>query len=462
MSNETYSNPIRASEGTVDILQRNENTIKWLGIAAIVGIVLLAIYVIVDSMPPRRFTILTGREGGGYYRAAEEYQKIAAEKGFTLDIRPTSGSVEALKLLEAGEAGIGFIQGGIAADADPAVLSTLASVFYEPVWVFYNKSLATDETLEHLHQLEGLRVGVGEAGSGANRLIMQLLGENSLTPDNTTLVEMPSWDAAAALQDGSLDAALFVVAPSSQIVQDLIRDPNLELMSVARADAYRAKFPFLTSVVLPEGAFDVRAGIPNEDKTLIATVANLTVRNDFHPDLVRLMTIAAVETHEDGGLFEQRYEFPNFDHADLPVGKEELAYMERIKSGESTLDNYLPFWAAALIDRYLLFVVPVAILFLPLLSRTTWAVEWYNKRKITRWYRQVRGMDRSVPNMDMAEIDRSLETLDAIEQQLQETVNVPVDYMSEYYDLRGNIDLVQDRLEKRRARLLQGRNGSGE
>jgi hypothetical protein len=48
-------------------------------------------------------------------------------------------------------------------------------------------------------------------------------------------------------------------------------------------------------------------------------------------------------------------------YADLPVGKDALAYLNRIKSGESILDNYFPFWAAALLDRYLLFVVPIVL-----------------------------------------------------------------------------------------------------
>jgi hypothetical protein len=200
---------------------------------------------------------------------------------------------------------------------------------------------------------------------------------------------------------------------------------------------------------LPEGAIDTREGIPPEDTRLIASVANLIVRNDFHPDLLRLMTIIAVEVHEKGGLLEDRFEFPNFQHADLPVSREELAYMERIKTGQSTLDNYLPFWAAALVDRYLLFILPIAILLLPLLSRSPVLITLYNKRKITRWYGIVRDMDRNIPNMDLPVVQKSLEVLDDIERQLQERVSVPVGYMSDYYTLRGHIDLVQDRLQKR-------------
>jgi TRAP transporter TAXI family solute receptor len=443
-------------------LEKFEKHFRW--IAIIISLLLLAaaIFIIASSLPPRRFTLLTGREGGGYYQAAQEYQKIAAENGFTIDIRPTSGSVEVLELLQQGEAGIGFVQGGIAIDADPTELSTLSSVFYEPVWIFYNRDLEQDgEPLIHLYQLEGLRVAVGEEGSGAQRLSNLLLNENDISESNTTLLPIPSSEAAEGLLDGSIDAAFFVVAPSSETIQSLLREPGLRLMNVERADAYRSLFPFLTSVVLPEGAIDVRAGIPEADTRLISTVANLIVRNDFHPDLIRLMTIAVVETHGGGGLFEDRFEFPNFQYADLPIGKEELAYVERIKSGESTLDNYLPFWAAALIDRYLLFVLPIAILLLPAISRSPVLISLYNRGKITRWYGTVRSMDRNVPNMDVQQIDDALASLGQIETELQEKVSVSAAYMADYYDLRGHIDLVQDRLNKRRASLMRATEKTG-
>ena len=91
------------------------------------------------------------------------------------------------------------------------------------------------------------------------------------------------------------------------------------------------------------------------------------------------------------------------------------AYLDRIRSGESTLDNYLPFWAAALIDRYLLFVLPIALVLVPIVSRSPVLITIYNKRKITRWYSTVRSIDRRVMAMDVAEIDQALNDLELIE-----------------------------------------------
>lgn len=423
-------------------------------IGAILLLLGLAIYIVIDSLPPRRFTILTGREGGAYYQAAQRYQAIAAERGFQIEIRPTSGSIETLRLLEEGEAGIGFVQGGIALEADPQSLSTLASVFYEPVWGIYNPE-RFDSPVVALPQLQGKVIAIPESGSGANFLLREMMAANRIDEELFDLREMPAAAASAGLRDGSIDAAFFVQSASSPVIQDLLADRALDLISFERADAYNAQFSYLTTLRLPEGALDLHDNIPGKDKMLVATAANLIVRNDFHPDLLRLMTIAVVEVHEAGGLFEERFEFPNFDHADLPIGREERAYMERIRSGDSALDNYLPFWAAALIDRYMLFVLPIAILLLPLLSRSPVLLTLYNKRKITRWYRIVRAIDRQLATMDQAEVEQALVDLDNIENQLQEKVVVSETYMADYYDLRGHIDLVQARLIKRRTTLQE-------
>lgn len=436
----------------MEILQRIEKHFKLIAVVVAVALLGLAVWTVVSSLPPRQFTILTGREGGAYYQTALKYQAIAAARGFDLQIRPTSGSVETLELLEKGEAEIGFVQGGIALGADPTVLSTMASLFYEPLWGFYNPDRFSAPVTE-ADQILGKRVAIGERGSGANWLIRQLLAAQEVDETQVTLLELSAADTLAGLRDGSIDIAFFVSAPTSETIQTLLTEPGIELMSFDRAAAYRAQFPYLTTVVLPEGSIDLRTNIPDEDKQLVSTAANLVIRDDFHPDLLRLMTIAVVEVHERGGLLERRFEFPNFDYADLPIDREERAYLDRIRSGESTLDNYLPFWAAALIDRYLLFVLPIALLLVPLISRSPVLITLYNRRKVTRWYRIVRSIDQAVAYMDLAGIDQALGDLERIEMQLQEKVTVSETFMSSYYDLRGHIDLVQNRLMKRKAKL---------
>jgi len=429
----------------------------WVWLLAGLGLILLITLVVTTllSLPPRSFTILTGRQGGSYYEFAQQYQKIAADYGFDLEIQQTAGSVETLRLLEAGDAPVGFVQGGVAAEGDSTKLSTLASVFREPLWIFYRKDVDFVEDFSgpptNLPELKGLRLGIGEAGSGGNWLARLMLSDTGVTEENATLLELPGQEMVDGLRDGSVDVGFFVMALSSPRIQELLTDPDLSLMSLERADAFVRRYQFLSKLIIPEGTIDMQKDLPPQDVQIVAAVANLVVSNNIHPDLLRLMTIAAVFTHEKGGILDGRYEFPNVQYADLPVSKEAVAYLNRVKSGESILDNYFPFWAAALIDRYLIFVVPIALLLLPMLSRSPLLYQFLIRNSITRWYRTVRQAELRASTIASSDIDAEIERLIELDQRLAKELAVSNLYMPDVYLLRNNIDFTIRKLRQRKA-----------
>jgi TRAP transporter TAXI family solute receptor len=419
------------------------------------GVVLLIIMIaaIWRSLPEDDFTILTGREGGAYYTSAVAYSEIAAEKGFHLALIETAGSPEVIEQLERGDAGIGFVQGGAGLLGDPEVLSTMASVFYEPLWFFYRTEAWQGVPVTGFAQLNGKRVAVGEENSGTNLLATLILSETAVTTATADFVHLATPDAIGALAEGSIDGAFMVVAPSSPRVLEFLSIPGVELMDVAMAQGYAARHGYLNKLTLYAGTLDPARALPSEDKNLISTVANLVVRNDFHPDLLRLMTIAAVSTHSAGGIFEERFAFPNLRFAELPVGNETLAYLERVKQGDSMLDKYLPFWLAALIDRYLLLLLPIGLILFPFVSQTPVIYQFLMRNRINRWYEKVHEVEENIEQMQAAEIGRELARLDEIDDRLAKDLRVPVDFMPYVYDLRLHIAQVESKLERRRARL---------
>jgi len=412
-----------------------------------------AIAAIFFSLPPSSFTVLTGREGGAYYAAAQEYQKIAAAKGFSLKIVPTAGSVEAPKMLEEGKGDAAFIQGGIAGQGDPAKVETLTNVFYEPVWIFYRKDLAPGDPLETLPELKGKRIDIGEAGSGTNQLARLMLADAGVDETNTTFVESSSKDALAQLDAGTVDAAFMVAAPAAKTVQAALENRKLELLSLRRAEAFARRHRFLQVLNFPEDTLDLVNDVPRNEVKLVSTVANLMITRDLHPDLVRLLTLAAVQTHQDGGLFEKRREFPNADWADIAPDQEDMAYLQRIQGGNAMFDRYLPFEAAALVDRYLLFILPFVLIVLPLLSRTPLVYGWYMNSKVNHWYKTVHRIELRTGAMQLPEIDEAIGQLDAMDEKLAHELTVSTSYMPNVYTLRGHIDYVGAQLRKRRERL---------
>src|SRR6218665_2912168 len=85
-------------------------TVVVFTVAALLG---LAALWVIRSAPPRIVVLTSGPEGSSFQRTADNYQKALAERGVPLEIRPSGGSLDNLKRLQAGEVDIGFVTGGI-------------------------------------------------------------------------------------------------------------------------------------------------------------------------------------------------------------------------------------------------------------------------------------------------------------------------------------------------------------
>ena len=419
----------------------NRDRLKVYGPALLFsGLVFLLLFQLVEPAPPERLVLASGMPGGAYHRFALEYRRLLARDGVELEVRATSGSVENLRLLREGAADAGFVQTGVGDTSSHAGLVSLASLYYEPLWVFHRGP----GTLERLPELSGSTVAVGPEGSGTRVLALTLLRENGLDRAPTRLSDLGGSQAAEALREGAVDAAVFVASPRAPVVAGLLADPGIELLSFSRVDAYLSRYRYLSSVVLPEGAIDFRRNIPGRPVTLLAPVATLVVPPDFHPALTDLMLQAAVEVHGKGGFFERAGQFPSDDHLDFPLIEDARRYFER---GPSFLRRYLPFWAAVFVERSALFLLPLITLLVPLFRIAVPTYRWKVRSRIYRWYRDLSAVEISVdagvgdPAMAQKELDR-------IEQEAAR-VEVPLSYTDELYNLRLHIQLVRDKIDKR-------------
>ncbi|MEW7976576.1 MAG: hypothetical protein AB2814_03790 [Candidatus Sedimenticola endophacoides] len=145
----------------------------------------------------------------------------------------------------------------------------------------------------------------------------------------------------------------------------LLASPGIRLLSFDRADAYTGRHRYLTSVVLPEGMIDLARNLPHKDTRLLAASANLVARKGLHPALVDLLLQAATASHGEGGWFEARGQFPSARYLAYPLSKEAQRFHEH---GPPLLQRYLPFWAATLVDRLKVMLLPLVALMIPPLT----------------------------------------------------------------------------------------------
>jgi TRAP-type uncharacterized transport system substrate-binding protein len=395
----------------------------------------------VNPAPPRHIRIATGSDQGAYYLFARRYREQLAHEGIELEILTTAGSLENLRLLVDDSAGVdlAFVQGGTAGAMDENSLAGLASLFHEPLWVFYRG----EQSIDRLTALDGSRLAIGKQDSGTQAVARSLLENNFIDTGAPGIHAIGDREAEQALLTGDVDAAFFVAAPDAPLVQRLLHSNGVRLMNFSRALAYTRLHPYLSTITLPEGIIDLQANIPPEDITLLAPAANLVADENFHPALVSLLLQAATAIHGEGSLLDEPGSFPNTRNLDFPLDDDARRFF---RHGPPFLQRYLPFWTANLIDRMKIMLIPLLTLLVPLFKVMPPAYRWRVRRKIYRWYVELRALDVAGPEkLDTEQLQQLLQKLDRIEFDVRK-VSVPLSYTDELYDLRQHIGLVRDRL----------------
>ena len=412
-----------------------------------------------EPPPPTTVRIATGSTSGAYYRFAERIRESLEGSGLEVEVVVTAGSVENAELVNSGDdAVIGFLQGGAVSGQDFPRLRGIASLYYEPIWVFYRSDLLqspevgeTDEepesTLNDLVNLRGSRIAVGPAGSGTLAAAQELFKRLGFSMDQkavdepTEFLRLSTSEAAAKLQSQEIDAAIFVSGVESPLVSELLGNPELKLLSFARHVAYTNELRFLTSLSVPAGLIDLAKNIPDQDTVVLAPTANLVGNTKTHPALVERVLAAATVVCRSQTKLEKPDEFPSISGlSGLPI--DETA--ERvISSGPSWMPQVFPYWMLNLIRRLKLF----AISFVPALLFVTkgipFLLDFKESRKVYKIYQTLFRLEHS-------DVDRNrkvvLEELKALRQKVAK-MKTSIRYQKEVYNLRMHIQLVESDIE---------------
>jgi hypothetical protein len=160
--------------------------------------------------------------------------------------------------------------------------------------------------LAQVGELDGLRVNLGPAGSGARNLMLKLLHANRMELSSMQVSELAPTAAVVALLEGQVDAIVLVSAPESPLVQMLLITPGISLFEFAQAEAYARRFGFVSHLRLPRGVVDLARDLPPRDVALVAATSTLAARGTTHPAIMQLFVQAARDIHGGPGWFASR------------------------------------------------------------------------------------------------------------------------------------------------------------
>ena len=393
----------------------------------------------IQPAPKKEIIIATGGPNGNYYKTALEYKRLLEEDKIQVTLLNTAGSVENIALLKSGQADVAFVQNGIV--NKDANLEFLANIYYEPLWVFYkNEKFTMDYIIQNISK----RVSIGIEGSGTRHLSRIILNDNGINEDNTDILDYPNDVARDELIAGNIDAMFIVGSASSKIIQELLENPAVNVLSIKRAKAYSRKYSYLSALDLYEGTIDLYKNLPDEDIKLLSTTANLISNKNVPDELIRILVKKVKEVHDKKTLFASNNQFPNITNTPLEIHPEAKQYFA---SGDTFLETIFPYWIASNIDRLKILLIPLLTLMFPLFKGVFPLYQWTMRSKIYKWYEILNGVDTRISSLNQDSLRQEYKRLDDLKIEIQEETKVPLAFMGEYYNLIMHIDVIQNRIQ---------------
>jgi TRAP transporter TAXI family solute receptor len=419
---------------------------------ALIAVLLWMLFYVISPPPPKVIRISTGSESGAYYRFGKAYAERFKQHGITLEVVTSNGTLENLARLNDSSGDktvdkkkridLAFVQGGVADAEQFPKLESLASVAYEPVWVFYSRS-AFPKGLAQLSDLAGKHVAVGNEGSGVRAVALEFLKLNNINDTNAKLSPLGGLEAVDAVEAGNVDAMFVVAAIEAPSVQKAL-EKNLALVSFSQAEAYARKFPWSAKITLPKGGANMARNLPAEDVDLVAATANLVARSDLHHSIMFLALDIASEVHKVPNAFGAVGDFPNKKNLDFNQSEESKRFFE---SGRPFLQRYVPFWLANVIERFLVLLGPILAIGFPLVKLGPTLMAWKEDSELAQIYDEVLDIEygrHTTPEL----VSKALARLSEIEASIPH-LGLTAHYYIHIYNLREHLTSARRRVLER-------------
>ena len=179
---------------------------------------------------------------------------------------------------------------------------------------------------------------------------------------------------------------------------------------------------------------------------LLSPTANLLVRDNLHPALAYLLLRAASEVHGTPGLLDQAREFPSPRDSGFPISPAATRYYQ---AGLPFLQRYLPFWAAVLVDRLWVFLLPIIAVAVPLARIVPALYRWRVRSRVFRWYGRLKQIELQLEEgPGIEQLREMLKRLDDTDLAVNK-IPTPLAYADNLYFFREHVDVVRRRIVRR-------------
>lgn len=239
----------------------------FLPVIGVVSLVCLSLVLPPDAFAVKKRFVFGGGPAGGTFQivanAVQVYKPVKNIEEFTVRAQSSAGSIENLRKVNAGKSDFAVVYSGHLYQGrrgmlkhDPRKYNSVLAVGYlygAPAQLVVRRGSG----INGVKDLQGRKVGVGNAGSGAFancELFFTHLGLWNKIGRNA----MGYNDAAAAFGNKQLDAFWFFTAfPSGAVIMAAQTNAIdlLNLDAAAVSSGFYDKYPYFTKVIIPGGTY---------------------------------------------------------------------------------------------------------------------------------------------------------------------------------------------------------------
>jgi len=416
---------------------------NWMFILPSILVIVVLVH-LVRPMPPATVRIATGQPNSTSEVIGQQFREAFAKHHVKLELIPSSGAQENIKLIESGQVDAAFSQGGVDLGEHGGVLRSLGSIAYQPLWLFYRGPEVKQQDLNHF--LKDRTVSLNIPGSGSRVLAEQILQAHEINIDTPRFVTMNASESLKALHKGEIDAMFVVAGMESRNVLDLLESPGIHVFDFNMADAYARRFKYLDAIVLPRGALDLSPVSPSTNINLLATTVDILATDQLHPAIQLLFLDAARNFDEKRAtFFSMDGKFPTYMDTRIPESEVARRFF---KEGTPFLWGYAPYWIASLFDEIWFYLLAFGAIAIPALSFLPNYRKTHAELTLEECYSALRAIEiemaqaRTVKNYDYQGLLHRLDTLKLRVRSLW----IPTGNRQFYYDLRAAVNIVRDDL----------------
>ena len=262
---------------------------------------------------PVSLTVGTGGTAGTYYAYTNAVGMILGEAtGYSYNVISTGGSVANINGIEDGDYNMAIVQNDTMIKAYnklddfnfPSAItsfSVLGEVYSEVMQIVVRGDLK--DTVKTLADVKGLRVSIGDAGSGTEANAKALLAAYGVSLDDITAQNLSAGSSADAMKDGKLDVFFFTSGAPTTAITELQTAMSIYLLGLDDAvmDAFIADnkvgdYAVYAKMAVTHDQYDC---IPADAITTIGVTATYIVSNSLSEDQVYNMTKALWENKDE-------------------------------------------------------------------------------------------------------------------------------------------------------------------